>query len=536
MLSQSWWADPPLPWITKNNHNLILAGCWGLCLATFVPVLYTDLHWSGRLCFLVSFTCQGFCIHLSNKSREAHATKAVLCICICCLAASVRILMIVWEEEDLRNIRFSFTSVLTKPWLCLVGFPLRVSIPFMVFTSVWSCLVQGLVWQVHGPQHDVAAMLAGEVVMFLVSSCFAILQQMWVRAFYHAQIHLEAEKDTMDGLLTMVCDARVWIAADGKSILRSEPPLAFLAGVPQDQHQEMQLVNLFHGEDRGRVNKAFDAFLEVENAASSTRTALVHASMQAAGSGLVDVDLLIVDRRKAFENVNESHVTPSKRVGFCVGIRSAGIASEGSTATGPSAGTNTPRSAGAGFQQPSRKQSVVPSDTGTCSSLEFELDKLVIEFDAGSQQLTLLSYSALLDFELSELSDAATAIQPCGLHDLVPPCVVPHLDTWVYNEIQGAPCGRPALSASALHGLQLVVVGHHFQARIAWLEISCNQASGGSIIPARLNLREITRATGNDICSMKVQPRDNSGEDESGIGFDDSVSVVGCRRRRWFVQ
>eukprot|EP00747_Dinoflagellata_sp_TGD_P157710 gnl/TRDRNA2_/TRDRNA2_177761_c0_seq1.p1 gnl/TRDRNA2_/TRDRNA2_177761_c0~~gnl/TRDRNA2_/TRDRNA2_177761_c0_seq1.p1 ORF type:complete len:533 (+),score=25.49 gnl/TRDRNA2_/TRDRNA2_177761_c0_seq1:183-1601(+) len=468
---------------------------------------------SGKLCFAVCGMCQCLCLHFFKKPKQSHGAQLALLLCICCLASFSRTSMVLWEEERLRNIRFGFTSVLVKPWLCLLGFPLRITIPFMAFTSLCGFLAQGLVRFSLGPQPDIHAVLIGEIAMFVVSSTFAILQQGWISNVFHLQMSLEAEKAAMASLLNMVCDAVVWVAPDGASLTHSDSRFTSLVG---SNKQNLAFLDHFCTEEQARVRNVFSKFVQSGEGDPTAPSALLHTCMDTASSSAEGIDLLIVDRREGFDRKIHDSMEPGKRTGFLVGIRLS--------SNHPVSGQ--PATASASFQQDPAHQ-IGGADVS-------------IEFDAFDERLTLLDYGALIDFDVPDLE--AVNMQPCGMLELMPQNIGKHFEQWVYHEVQSSPMAVPTQSTTEIYDLPLVLQGNYFLASLAWLEISNHERCVCRCIPVRLVLRGVRAVDEVEHPTLRLRIRNSAGLEDIP-SQDDSVSNAslhsasrltdGLRQRRW---
>lgn len=157
--------------------------------------------------------------------------------------------------------------------------------------------------------------MRGEVFMLVVSVFFAVFQQLGLIELQNMHRLLEAEKSSMESILTKVCDVLVWVAADGETILRKDARFGNLVGTKIISDN---FLAFFQGGESARVSGAFAKMLASETTAASPPL-LVHTAMRVGDSDDNPVDLLIVDRRKIFEHVEPD---PSKRCGFLIGIRS----------------------------------------------------------------------------------------------------------------------------------------------------------------------------------------------------------------------
>jgi len=133
----------------------------------------------------------------------------------------------------------------------------------------------------------------------------------------HAQKEgqLAAEAEASQALLRTVCDATVWLAYDGDTVLRSSPRFDALAGVAM---QGRRLSDLLPAREKGRVRHAFLFGPGADGELADAPAAILPSTLQSADDScrLSEVELLIVDRRLAFERVSTSC-----DLGFLVGVR-----------------------------------------------------------------------------------------------------------------------------------------------------------------------------------------------------------------------
>jgi hypothetical protein len=134
---------------------------------------------------------------------------------------------------------------------------------------------------------------------------------------YYTEQELSIEKDATQSLITMICDASVWIAADCETIVRSHKHFDGLLGM------EM-------------VGQRITTYLEepqvlqraLENASGSSRSSVQLIASTLLGQEsqpLTRVEMFIVDRREAFASTasleSSAWSARSERLGFLLGVR-----------------------------------------------------------------------------------------------------------------------------------------------------------------------------------------------------------------------
>mmetsp|Transcript_119832 Transcript_119832/g.382525 ORF Transcript_119832/g.382525 Transcript_119832/m.382525 type:complete len:326 (+) Transcript_119832:266-1243(+) len=150
--------------------------------------------------------------------------------------------------------------------------------------------------------HEILGAVATTIV---VSCCVYYLEQTrWMALF-----DVEAEKEASEALLSMICDAACWLAADGDEISRSDPRLDFLMGCSMS----------------GKLLQDFLPEKEQSRLASIVGTCprmihdpatLLPSTLLGPGEAPICVDLFIVDRRSTF-----SSVLVHEHRGFLIGFR-----------------------------------------------------------------------------------------------------------------------------------------------------------------------------------------------------------------------
>lgn len=117
---------------------------------------------------------------------------------------------------------------------------------------------------------------------------------------------LEAEKQSLEALLAMICDGSFWLARDGDTVVRSEKRFDAIMGCEMlDQSFRTHVASSEHG----RLLSA----LQVEDTHAGSSVKLLSTSIQQRAA-VVNTDLFIVDRRDLFSDL-------STDVGYLVGLR-----------------------------------------------------------------------------------------------------------------------------------------------------------------------------------------------------------------------
>jgi hypothetical protein len=132
------------------------------------------------------------------------------------------------------------------------------------------------------------------------------------RRLYQTERELSVEKEALESLLGMMCDAGIWIAADCDTILRSHKQLDALIGTSMqgkrlaaylDEPQRLQLA------------------LVGGTAGTRSSAQLISSTLVGGQGNPIRVELFIVDRRAAFASHGDNMAESPTRLGFLIGLR-----------------------------------------------------------------------------------------------------------------------------------------------------------------------------------------------------------------------
>lgn len=164
-------------------------------------------------------------------------------------------------------------------------------------------------------------------VGLLFSGVILYSQHTQWRAIYEVQQELAAEKEASEALVSMICDAACWIAADGDTVSSGDPRLDTIMGGLRMQGQS--LGSYMPQDERDRLRQATGRMRDP--ALRIPSVTLLPVTLLPPCTGPIEADLLIVDRRMAFAAPGEA-VDPIRsrvvqpgdvrhRRGFLVGFR-----------------------------------------------------------------------------------------------------------------------------------------------------------------------------------------------------------------------
>jgi len=189
-------------------------------------------------------------------------------------------------------------------------------------------------------------------------------------SLHAAQNDLAQEKESFDALLTMMCDCKILLAANGRTVIRSDARFTSIVGTDVDGCDFTSLLDTI---EASRFQSAFDPCQPELLQPTMLPTTLLGAH------GSQVVDLFLVDRRPVDQRMHGGDST----VGFLMGVRTTGpLIShlEGSCAT-----DIFMRKPGVG----SSEGSETSWSSTSLSSLLRQVDEMTIYFDGFSDNLSV---------------------------------------------------------------------------------------------------------------------------------------------------
>jgi len=312
----SWYKEAPIEWIAERSRR---RGFWFSlhCFMISSASLLLGREW---LCF--SDVGRGFD---NEQSRLWNLFPAILCAlelaCACLIRFSdlpvqVReFLVCLTYAAHLKPpswiVATPCQDVLTTSvmWLCsLLGFAfsgVRV-LPFFL------CILADAVVLAYPAYQESWKYVPNLFTLFQLAACAAVvvLQQSRWRSLYDMEQLRNEQSESMEMLLSMLCDAKCWLDDDGRGILRSDSRLEAIFGQP------MLSERLDHFLFSHDVERFRSAMVSSKPHGCSTPVTLITVMFSRADAMAVDAELFIVDRRG---NCVPSKGTPTS--GFLIGLR-----------------------------------------------------------------------------------------------------------------------------------------------------------------------------------------------------------------------
>merc|ERR1740129_396562 len=167
------------------------------------------------------FTFQKFA--LPPRTLEV-ATLVILCS----FSSMGSYLTILIPDPAARNRVLALMAVAWQPLPALLGLRVLHCTIFFVWSTVGDCAS----WLVIAAYYECIPVRAyGALLIYHLGFLgAAVWQQERLRSFYDVQQQLMAEKESFEKLLAMVCDATLWLATDGDTVLRSDQRFDAIVG------------------------------------------------------------------------------------------------------------------------------------------------------------------------------------------------------------------------------------------------------------------------------------------------------------------
>lgn len=319
------FQEAPVEWLLSlNRHRGLLSLClWGFLYiaVAFEPFMdWACLALDGQctierttswdLWHVVLGICQiTLAIGLSYLQLSPRVFEALLCfVHVAGVTASTFTLGSPWQYVIYAGAGLPFLS------FCLALSGIRV-LPFVVSVAleVPVCILH--MWLSGWLRRPPFGLLVG----FLCSFSVLIAQHIQWNALYESEQTVKAEKEALEALLSTVCDAGCWVAADGDTVLRGDRRLDDIMGV---EMEGTQLSKCLDREDRERLQFATTG---TTTKALQDLVRLLPVTFRRQSATTVDFDLFIVDRRGVFAStmtpVDASAKEEASRLGFLIGFR-----------------------------------------------------------------------------------------------------------------------------------------------------------------------------------------------------------------------
>mmetsp|Transcript_63339 Transcript_63339/g.160325 ORF Transcript_63339/g.160325 Transcript_63339/m.160325 type:complete len:523 (-) Transcript_63339:101-1669(-) len=149
-------------------------------------------------------------------------------------------------------------------------------------------------------------------MLFVILAFLHMMHTQW-RALYEAQQELAMEKEASGALLSMVCDAAFWMAADDCKILRSDVRLDEIFGAAMVNRQ---LCDFMPEEEKQRL---WSNTVGTSDRAANDPAILLPSTLYSSWQRVpTNVDLFIIDRRTL-----STAALDGEKLGFLIGVRLA---------------------------------------------------------------------------------------------------------------------------------------------------------------------------------------------------------------------
>jgi len=262
--------------------------------------------------------CLGFFTVAVAFAPKVFRAPPLLMEILLCLCATSPVLQAAWfAESEVELLQFVLYGGFVFPLgALLIGgarfVPSSTSVAIMVIFVLVRCAFEG--WLLN----PLVFLCKLSIHIFACMWCLCALQKQ--RAdIMNTQHEVAAEKEASEALLSMICDATCWVAADGGRILRSDGRLdeamgSNLGGRPFEGY-------IADGEDLERLRAVLTS---PGTEGPRPPATLLPTTLRAPHSTRIDVDLFIVDRRLELScggRPSSASSVETDRLGFLIGIR-----------------------------------------------------------------------------------------------------------------------------------------------------------------------------------------------------------------------
>jgi len=247
-----------------------------------------------------------------RSSLSPMATEVLTVVALIGLSAGTGYAVLTLEDHLMRQRSLALQLILWKPFPSLLGMRMLPATIFMVVSTANDAVVHWLTQLRFGDtiSDGIYVHLIVWPILYLGS---AGLQQIRLRSWHDVQLQLAAEKEAFASLLAMVCDAAVWVAADGDTVLSSDLRFDSVMG------HAMQNAKLSKHVPDGEETRLQLAMVNTRQEGPSPVSTLPVTLLRRAAKPVV-VDVFIVDRRSAFVMPGQPEPMDRKR-GFLLGLR-----------------------------------------------------------------------------------------------------------------------------------------------------------------------------------------------------------------------
>lgn len=247
-----------------------------------------------------------------RSSLSPMATEVITVVALIGLSAGTGYAVLMLKDHLMRQRSLALQLILWKPFPSLLSMRMLPATIFMVVSAANDAVVHWLTQVMYGDA------ISDSIYMHLIAwpilyLGIAAVQQIRLKGWHDVQQQLAAEKEAFASLLAMVCDAAVWVAADGDTVLSSDLRFDSVMG------HAMQNAKLSDHVPVGEEKRLQLATVNTRQEGPSPVSTLPVTFLRQSAKPVV-VDVFIVDRRSAFAMPGQLEPMDRKR-GFLLGLR-----------------------------------------------------------------------------------------------------------------------------------------------------------------------------------------------------------------------
>jgi len=215
------------------------------------------------------------------------------------------------DNALLRHRTLQFACIFWNVFPALFNFRLHHSLAFLLWHTAQICICTKLQGEIYDEEVKMQ-FYSSPIVFGMCGFVLAFHSQRRLKLLYNARHQVAAEKEAVESLLSMVCEAAIWLAADGDTIVRCDHRFDLLMGRPMERAKLSGCMPAdLSAQEQERLRAAFSKQCAGDH---KTPVELLPARLQGEPGVNLGVDLFIVDRRATLcSNI--------MRLGFLVGIR-----------------------------------------------------------------------------------------------------------------------------------------------------------------------------------------------------------------------
>ena len=326
-------SEAPIDWLlhTAATPFHVLSVIWVLRSAFYgFEVLFAIRHvYFGKAFHLIFNLTQG-CAHIATlkilgNDHVAPCTKH-LCVMLVffCSALVIICSQSINADPMYRHRTLGMIAMMWRVSVPFIGLRMRHSFVGISLATFVECLATwASLYMFEGSNAPYVRITCTLLVYSAVSLAWCYLCCTMWGTFYQNERRLLVEKETLESILTMTCDATFWMGADGDTLLDRNNPLEAILG---SDLKGTRLSDHMSPSESARLHTLTTKPVD----GSPVQVHLLPTSFLPKTMPAVNADLLIVDRTDTFTvktHVEQESIEPqagsSQRRGFFVGFRLA---------------------------------------------------------------------------------------------------------------------------------------------------------------------------------------------------------------------